>query len=145
MATIRVSTIIDAPPADVWADVRHIETHVDWMQDAVAIRFHDDQREGPGVVFDCDTRVGPFRLTDRMQTTEWVDQAVMGVRHEGVVTGVGRFTLGDDGDGRSRFAWEETLQFPWWMGGPIGALLAKPVLRGVWRRNLRNLSARFSS
>ena len=143
MATIRVATTIDAAPAEVWADLRNIESHVEWMHDAVAIRFDGEAREGPGVVFDCDTRIGPFRLTDRMETTEWVDEAVMGVRHDGVVTGVGRFTLTDAGEGRTRFAWEETLRFPWWMGGPIGARVAKPVLRAVWRRNLKNLADRF--
>jgi hypothetical protein len=30
------------------------------------------------------------------------------------------------------------------MGGPIGALVSKPVLSWVWRRSMRNLQARFS-
>jgi hypothetical protein len=67
----------------------------------------------------------------------------MGVRHTGVITGDGRFTLEDVGDRRTMFAWEEVLRFPWWLGGPVGAFLGAPVLRFVWRRNLRNLSDRF--
>lgn len=30
-----VSTTIERSPAEVWADVRDIASHVDWMQDAV--------------------------------------------------------------------------------------------------------------
>jgi len=50
----------------------------------------------------------------------------------------GRFRL----RGRPRthaFTWTEQLTFPWWMGGTFGAFAAKPVLRRVWRRNLRHL------
>jgi hypothetical protein len=39
------------------------------------------------------------------------------------------------------FCWEEVLRFPWWMGGPLGERLAKPVLGHVWRTNLRRLQA----
>ena len=143
MATIRVSTLLDAPPAEVWEDIGRIDTHVEWMRDAVSIRFTGDQRQGKGVSFECDTKVGPLRLTDRMEITEWVDRKRMGVRHTGVITGDGRFTLEDVGDRRTMFAWEEILRFPWWLGGPVGAFLGAPVLRFVWHRNLRNLSDRF--
>ena len=68
---IQVSTVIDAPPATVWDVVRHIERHVDWMVDAEAIRFTSDQRTGLGTAFDCETRIGPLHLTDRMEITEW--------------------------------------------------------------------------
>jgi hypothetical protein len=144
MAEIRTSITIDAPPATVWADVREIPSHVEWMADAEAIRFTSDITEGVGTTFDCDTKVGPLRLTDRMEITEWADEARMGVRHVGLVTGSGVFTLEPDGDGRTTFTWTEELRFPWWMGGPIGAAAGRPVMRWIWRRNLRRLAERFA-
>ena len=69
------------------------QRHVDWMHDAVAIRFTGEQTRGVGTRFLCDTRVGPITLVDRMEITEWEPAAVMGVRHTGIVTGSGRFTL----------------------------------------------------
>ena len=89
---IVVSTEIDATPAQVWHVVEPVERHVDWMHDAVAIRFTGDQTRGVGTQFLCDTKVGPITLVDRMEITEWEPAAVMGVRHTGIVTGTGRFT-----------------------------------------------------
>jgi hypothetical protein len=128
----------------VWADVRDVASHVEWMEDAIEIRFRGRRRSGVGTAFDCVTKVGPFSLVDRMEITEWQPRASMGVRHVGVVTGEGRFTLGQARGGRTRFTWEERLRFPWWLGGPVGAVVGVPVLRWIWRRNLRNLADRFS-
>jgi hypothetical protein len=138
---IRASVLVNAPPKVVWAAIEDIASHTDWMLDAVAIRFVGDQRRGVGTAFDCDTRIGPFRLTDRMTITEWRDGKVMGVDHAGLVTGSGRFTVTKvrRHRDRTRFTWDERLRFPWWFGGPVGALGAKAVLTMVWRRNLRNL------
>jgi hypothetical protein len=144
MARIRVSTVLDATPATVWADVEDLGTHVEWMEDAVAIRFLTDRRRGVGTRFECDTKVGPFGLTDVMEVTRWAPRKAMGIRHVGVVTGTGEFRLKRLRGGRTRFTWTEQLRFPWWMGGPVGATLGgKPVLSIVWRRNLRNLARRF--
>jgi len=138
---IRVAIDIDASPERVWRVVEPVERHVDWMADAVAIRFTSERTRGVGTAFLCDTKVGPLRLTDRMEITEWDPGRAMGVRHVGIVTGTGRFTLAAlDGGARTRFAWEETLRFPWWMGGPLGGLVGGSlVLRAIWRRNLRAL------
>jgi hypothetical protein len=144
VARIKVSTVLEAPPDRVWDDVEHIATHVDWMADAVAIRFLTSQTSGVGTRFECDTKVGPFTLTDIMEITEWVPGKVMGVRHTGVVTGTGRFTLKKLRGGRTRFQWNEKLVYPMWMGGPIGAFASKPVLRWIWRRNLTRLAGRFA-
>ncbi|MCU1487198.1 MAG: Polyketide cyclase / dehydrase and lipid transport [Actinomycetia bacterium] len=139
MSSIRVSTAIDARPDEVWADVRDLGSHVEWMADAEAIRFTSEATSGVGATFDCDTKVGPLHLVDRMEVTEWVEGEVIGVRHVGLVTGTGRFTLTPEGSG-TRFTWEESLTIPWWLGGPVATL----VLRLVWVRNLRKLRRRFS-
>ena len=132
---------ISATPSQVWQVVEPIEDHIEWMHDAVAIRFQTDQHRDVGTTFLCDTKVGPIKLVDRMEITEWVAGAAMGVRHVGVVTGTGRFTLAPiDFGRRTRFGWDESLIFPWWLGGPIGALIGgRLVLRSIWKRNLRNL------
>lgn len=141
MAKVQVSVRIDASPKAVWAVLEDIAGHTRWMVDADAIRFVGDQRQGVGTTFDCATRIGPLRLNDRMTITEWRPGHVMGVAHTGRVTGVGRFTLRRARRGRTTFAWEERLRFPWWLGGPVGAVAAKPVLRAVWRRNVRALKS----
>lgn len=144
MAKILVATDIDASPAEVWDDVQHIDRHVEWMHDAESIDFTSARTAGLGTTFDCATKVGPLRLTDKMEITEWEPDAVMGVRHVGLVEGDGRFTLTPTPGGTTRFAWEEELRFPWWMGGPIGGLVGGRILARIWRRNLRLLAARFS-
>ena len=141
MSEIRVTIEIDATPARVWEVVEPVENHVDWMHDAVAIRFTGEQTRGVGTEFLCDTKVGPIKLVDRMEITEWLPGEVMGVRHTGLVTGSGRFTLEPiDLGRRTRFVWQEELTFPWWLGGPVGAYIGgKVVLRAIWNRNLRGL------
>jgi len=142
MASITVSVEIDAPVDKVWEIVEPVERHVDWMADAVAIRFTGEQTRGVGTTFECDTKVGPITLVDKMEITDWVPRERMGVRHSGVVTGSGHFRLESiDLDRRTRFTWTEELVFPWWLGGPIGALVGGRVVMGaIWRRNLRALA-----
>ena len=138
-----VATVIERTPAEVWADVRDISSHVTWMQDAAEIRFVGDQHEGLGTKFECDTKIGPFSLTDVMEITSWEDERRMGVRHVGLVEGTGEFTLSAVGSGSTEFRWEEDLTFPWYFGGPVGAFCARPVLRFVWKRNLARLKQRI--
>jgi uncharacterized protein YndB with AHSA1/START domain len=136
---ICVSADYDASPAAVWDAVERVDTHVDWMADAETIRFVTEQTEGVGTRFECVTRIGPVRVTDRMEITEWEPPRVMGVRHTGLVAGTGRFTIVPLGD-RSRFTWEEDLSFPWWLGGRLGSAAAGPtVMKRIWIGNLERL------
>jgi carbon monoxide dehydrogenase subunit G len=140
-----VQTTIDAPPRAVWRRLADIADHVSWMADAASIRFTGDQRKGVGTTFECETRVGPLRTRDVMEVTEWRERRAMGVRHDGLVTGTGRFLLRRRRRGRTRLVWDEQLRFPWWMGGAFGGLVASPVLRAVWRGNLRRFAARVTT
>jgi uncharacterized protein YndB with AHSA1/START domain len=138
--SIRVSIDIAAPVQKVWDVVEPIERHIDWMADAVAIRFQTEQTRGTGTKFFCDTKVGPIKLVDVMTITAWEPGKVMGVTHAGVVTGTGEFTLTAIDESNTRFTWTEKLIFPWWLGGPLGALVGgQIVMKAIWRRNLRKL------
>ncbi len=149
MPRLKVAVTIDASPDEVWAEIEDIASHVEWMEDAVAIEFTSEQDSGLGTTFDCDTKVGPFRLTDHMEITSWKPGREMGVRHVGMVTGSGVFVLRSAKKGRgrkarqqTRFEWTERLKFPWYFAGPLGAMVARPVLGHVWKKNLANLKDR---
>lgn len=149
-APVRVTTLIDAPPSVVWDDLRDIASHTAWMEDALAIRFTSERHHGVGTTFEADTKVGPFRLSDPMEVTEWEEgqgegPRSMGIRHGGVVTGTGRFGVEPAAGGRTLFTWDEQLSLPWWMGGRLGSLMAGQVLELVWRRNLANLKRRLET
>jgi len=139
MGRIVVSTVIEAPPNEVWAGVEDIAGHVDWMGDATAVRFVSEATSGVGTAFDCDTKVGPFSLTDRMVITEWVEGKTMGVGHVGLVKGEGRFTLSPVPGAGTEFTWDEELTFPWWMGGRIGGSIGGLILKRIWHKNLAAL------
>lgn len=141
MPRIRVQTTVDAPPRAVWRRLADIPDHVSWMADAASIRFRGEQRSGVGTTFECETRVGPLRTLDVMEVTEWRERRSMGVRHSGLVTGAGRFVLRRRGRRRTRLVWDETLRFPWWLGGAPGGLVGGPVLRLIWKGNLRRFAA----
>lgn len=135
---------IDAPIEFVWQIASDLATHDRWMADAESIVFLSESRSGPGTVMQVRTVVGPFRTTDIMEVTEWEEGKAIGVRHEGMVTGEGRFTLAPMAGG-TRFSWTEELTFPLWLGGPVTAFAARPVLGLIWRRNLRGLKAELES
>jgi hypothetical protein len=108
------------------------------MHDAEAIRVTSPRSTGVGTTFECATRMGPLRVSDTMEITEWRERRAMAIRHTGLIGGLGRFTL-KLRPGGTLFTWEERLRFPWWLGGPLTGVAARPVLRSVWKRNLATL------
>jgi hypothetical protein len=140
--SITISTTIPLPISAVWDELRHIDRHVEWMNDAVALTFVNGQREGVGTSFHCKTKIGPFVTNDVMTITRWESEAAMGVEHKGLIKGEGVFFLHGE-DEQTTLVWQEALRFPWYVGGPLAAFVAAPILRFIWRRNLANFRARF--
>ena len=138
---ISLDVLIEASPAQVWSELERVERHVEWMRDAVRIDFTTDQRNGIGTRFACLTKVGPIKLTDHMEIVRWTDQAVIGVHHVGLVRGEGELQLEAAFGGGTVVRWDESLEFPWWLGGHIGEVLGRPVLMRLWRSNLLRLKA----
>ena len=144
MIEIRTTIVVEAPLETVWADLADIGSHIEWMVDAVAIRFTSPGDPGVGSTFDVATRLGPIRLNDPLQITEWQPGRALGVRHRGAVSGAGRFTVEPVSERRTRVTRDEHLSFPWWMGGAAGEIVATPILRTLFRANLRAFAARHA-
>ncbi len=140
MARITVTHRIASPPTRVWPHLADLASHAEWMADAEAIVFTTDQTSGVGTLMEVPARVGPFRTLDVIEVTGWVEGSSISVRHIGVVSGDGTLALRPEGEG-TLVTWSEVLRFPWYLGGPLGAYLAKPILRWIWRGNLRRFAA----
>jgi hypothetical protein len=142
-----VIVTVDLPVglAAAWQEVATIEDHVHWMSDAVALEFTTEQRRGVGTEIIVDTKVGPFRTSDKMLFTRWDEQSQLSVEHQGLFTGQGSFRLEPVDDSTTRLTWHESIQFPWYLGGRLGAAVAQPVLRWIWTRNLKRLQSRLSA
>lgn len=144
MAVVVSSVVIDATLDEVWAAAADLSSHADWMADAESIEFETDSTAGIGTRMRVATKVGPLRTTDLMEVTEWEERRSIGVDHSGLVSGEGRFEL-TPVEGGTRFTWTEDLSFPLWLGGPITAFFARPVLGWIWHRNLTGLKARLEN
>lgn len=140
---IRIETSIRASRDEVWAELANLATHASWMKDAMSIEFLGKEQSGIGTRMRVPTRVGPFRTIDILEVTGWVEGESITVDHEGLVSGSGKFSL--EGSEPTTVVWEETLRFPWWLGGRVVAFLARPVLRVIWRGNLGRLAERVAA
>lgn len=140
--SIRVEREIPASKESVWRELSNLADHPTWMKDAMAIEFLGNSTAGIGTRMLVPTRVGPFRTTDVLEITSWDEGNSIGVVHQGMVSGHGEFRL--VGDSPTTIVWEEELTFPWWLGGPVTAFIARPILRRIWAGNLRRFAARLA-
>jgi carbon monoxide dehydrogenase subunit G len=141
---IRLVETIPAPIDRVWAELSDLGSHAEWMADAAQVDFEGGPQSGPGARMKVATSIGPFRVTDSMTVVEWIERSSIVVEHTGSVSGTGRFDLAPDPVG-TMLTWTEDLVFPWWLGGRLGAWVATPIMKKVWRSSLSELSARVLS
>jgi len=141
--TIKVSTIINAPLKTVWNEVSRLENHTNWMNDAEKIDFLSENNNGMGTEMKVLTKIGPIKLYDYMTVTNWVVEKSIAVDHIGIITGKGEFKFEEIDENNTKFNWEETLKFPIYLGGVIGEFFGAPILKLIWRKNLKNLKELF--
>ena len=136
---IETSIIIDKPIDIVWQEVKVMENHVNWMEDAIKIDILSENNSGINTKMNVLTKVGPIKLIDTITVIEWKEKESIGDIHQGIVTGIGIFYLNEINDTQTEFKWEETLKFPIYLGGFIGEFFGSFVLKYIWKKNLKNL------
>jgi hypothetical protein len=144
MTRIAVTRRVPLPGETVWNALADLGSHHMWMKDARSIVFVTDQRFGKGTRMMVETVVGPLRTLDEMEVMGWEEGHSIEVAHTGLITGRGIFTLEAGGPGETLVTWDEELRFPWWLGGGVTGMLARPVLGRIWRGNLRRLEESLS-
>ena len=142
--SIMVSLTLDHSVETVWEALADLASHPTWMKDAIAVNFHSAQTRGSGTSMDVVTRIGPFRTTDVIEVVGWIEGKQIEVVHRGLITGRGILEVEPEGSG-STVTWIEDLEFPWWLGGPLTAWIARPFLRSIWRANLQRLDQTLSA
>ena len=98
---------------------------------------HAQPRGLVGTTMAVETAIGPLRTTDVIEVVAIDRPHSIRVHHRGLFSGSGEFRLEPIGDLKTKFTWHESIEFPWYLGGPVGAVAAKPILAAVWRANLR--------
>lgn len=139
--TLRVATLINAPASRVWREASDFASHLEWMDDAKEIRFLGVKHSGKGTTFNVLTRIWKLEVDDRIVVTGWDEPERIAISHDGAVQGNGTFILTPT-TGGTEFIWEENLLFPFYMGGPLGELTARPLMRRIWTKNLASLKDR---
>jgi uncharacterized protein YndB with AHSA1/START domain len=143
---IEVAVDVAAPRERVWALLVHWERQAEWMVDARAVEVLTPARAGIGVTVRCPTGVLGFTVEDVLRVTRWEPPAVLAMIHIGdLIVGEGTFEL-TPLDARSgvgtRVTWREQLEPPLGAIGALGAAtFVAPIVRWLFRRSLRNLSA----
>lgn len=125
-------------PEAVWPFLVDWERLDVWMQEASDFRVIGSQREGVGVEAEATVRIAGITTRDRIRVTQWQPPAVLEMAHLGWVEGIGYMELSPIERGSDLF-WRETLLPPWGWAGRIGMLMARPLMRRIFRRDLLRL------
>lgn len=138
---VTARSILPIPPEDAWRILTAWEDQARWMRDVDAVRVLTRHRVGVGVCLAARTRVfGVPLFTDRLEVTLWEPPRRLVVAHQGVVRGVGRWTLDPDPSG-TRFTWLEDVSLPVPFLGELALLVYRPFMGRLMRGTLANLQA----
>ncbi|MGH2691662.1 MAG: SRPBCC family protein [Actinomycetota bacterium] len=134
-----ISTIDISRPAEaVWPYLVDWERLDRWMKEARDFKVIGEQREGVGVEAEAAIRIAGITTRDRVRVTHWQPPVALEIAHLGWVKGTGYMELSPIEHGCNVF-WREELFAPLGSLGRSGLRLVAPIMRGVFRRDLRVL------
>ena len=110
------------------------------MLEASDFEVIGEQREGVGVESRATVRIAGIRTRDTVRVSMWEPPRILVIDHLGWVKGSGEIQLQPVSEG-TRMRWRETLFAPPKLGpfGRLGLRLASPLMRRIFRRDLRVL------
>lgn len=136
--SIEVVDLMPGPREIVWELITDWEHQGDWMLEASDFLVTSEHREGVGVEALATIRIGGIRTRDRVRVSTWEPPECLVIEHLGWVRGHGDIRL-TAADADTRIVWLETLQAPLGMVGHLGLRLFAPLMRRIFRRDLRVL------
>jgi hypothetical protein len=133
------STIdIHRPAEAVWPYLVDWERLDRWMKEARGFEVIGERREGVGVEAEATIRIAGITTRDRVRVSQWHPPVLLEIEHLGWVKGTGYMELSPIEGGCNMF-WREELFAPLGPLGRSGLRLISPIMRGVFRRDLRLL------
>lgn len=129
---------LPAPPQVVWDHLVDWERLGDWMHEATQFRVTTPFREGVGVEAAARIRIAGITTEDAIRVSRWEPPEWLEIQHLGWVKGSGLMHCRPAAGG-SYLWWRETLAPPWGLLGAVGMATLRPVMRGIFARDLRLL------
>ena len=137
---IELLDTMPGPPEVVWDLLTDWERQGEWMLEASDVEVIGRRREGVGVEARAKVRIAGITTRDRIRVTMWEPPRILVIEHLGWVKGTGELQMVPIREG-TRIRWRESL-FPPPRLGPVGAIglrLFSPIMRRIFRRDLRVL------
>jgi hypothetical protein len=128
-----------APVDRVWKAITDWERQGDWMLEASDFVVTSPHREGMGVEAEATVRIGGISTRDRIRVIGWTPGRRLTIEHMGWVSGTGDIRL-TPMNGSTLIVWREELRPPWGPLGAIGLRAFRPLMRRIFRRDLRVLA-----
>ena len=128
------------PPEIVWRLITDWEHQDDWMLEASDFVVLTEQRTGVGVEAEATVQIMGIKTRDRVRIVGWEPGHRLAIRHEGWVSGTGEIFLTPLDGGLTYVFWREDLEPPLGAVGALGIRVFKPVMKRIFRRDLRVLA-----
>lgn len=138
---VEVEATLPGPPQVVWELITNWEHQDDWMLEASDFVVTSEHRTGVGVEAEATIRIGGIKTRDRVRVTGWEPPKRLVIEHLGWVKGHGELHLTPGiGSPTTHIYWREELHPPLGLIGWLGMHAFKPVMKRMFRRDLRVLA-----